>query len=450
MSGQRRSWRALFPPDEPPLRPAREWALAGLVVIVSLILPFPRQAGTAVLDTVWAEDGRVFLQEALALGPGEALARSYAGYLHLGPRLAAELATLFPIEAASELLVLAADAMTALSALAVFMASRAHLRSPWTRTLLALAVPLSPSAGVEVLNSIANAQWPLLFASFWLLLWRPPTIAGTIGSSLLLVVSALSAGLGILLLPLAVLRLLATRGRDQLPAWLFCSAMAVQFVSANTPVPPSADASTVLAAFAQRVGIAALAGHRVGGTLWVRYGLWCVAAAGVLLTLVVAVGVAFRSPRTRWLVLVCAGYAFVFFVASTVLRGVASGLVWPRGGWHGAGARYTYVPTLLVYSLLAAVFDARGTRVASLGRWPDRLPRLLLVGARVATLSVLLVATLADFRLWNVRTQGPRWSGTAREARAACARDDGEVTLPIVPHNWTVTIPCREVGFGAG
>ncbi|MFN2557679.1 MAG: hypothetical protein ABR592_12600 [Nitriliruptorales bacterium] len=448
MAGERGSWRALFPPDAPPVAAARDTALSGLVVVVGLLVPLARQAGVGVLDTVWAEDGRVFLQEALALGPAEALSRTYAGYLHLGPRLAAELATLFPVDAASEALVLAANALTALSALAVFVASRSHLRSPWVRTLLALAVPLASSAGVEVLNSVANSQWPLLFASFWLLLWRPATPTGVIASSLLLVLAALSAGLGILLLPLAVLRLFTEPfARDQLPAWLFCSAVAVQLAAIQAPAPHAgSDPSTVVAAFAQRVGIVALGGHRVGGTLWARGGLGIMAAAAVLLVAIVAVGVLLRGSRTRWLVVVCACYAVLFFAAGTSLRGVASGLVWPRGGWHEVGGRYTYVPVLLVYSLFAAVLDARTVDVRGLRGVPRDVAQLLLTGARVATLAVVLVANAGDFRLWNDRTPGPRWGESLRQARVACVRDGEEVVIvPIVPPNWTVTVPCREM-----
>ncbi|MDP8929931.1 MAG: hypothetical protein M3O70_15525 [Actinomycetota bacterium] len=446
MSKERRSWRALFPPDDAPTRTSRELALAGVIVAVALVVPIARHAGAGVLDTLWAEDGRVFLQEALALAPHRALARTYAGYLHLGPRLAAELATLAPLGAASELLVLAANALTALSALAVFVSSRTHLASPWIRAVLALAVPLAPPAGVEILNSVANAQWPLLFASFWLLLWRPATTTGVVSASLLLVTTALSAGLGILLLPLAVLRLLAgPRGRDQLPPWLFCSAVALQLVATQTPAlpPSSANPSTVVAVFAQRVGIVALAGHRVGGTLWARYGWRWMATAAVMLVAVVVVGVVFQGSRRRWLVLLCAGYAFAFFAASAVLRGGAPAMLWPWGMWHLAGARYSYVPVLLVYSLVAAVLDARPlTR----GGASKHLP----AGAQLGTLVVLLVAVVGDFRVWNDRTSGPSWSDTVHQARDACGGNGGEVTFAIAPDNWTVTIPCRELHSNPG
>lgn len=441
MSGARRSWRALFPPDEVGPWSARGSALAGVIVVVALIVPLARHAGAGVLDTIWAEDGRVFLQDALTLAPHRALPRLYAGYLHLGPRLAAELATLFPIEAASELLVLVADAVTALCALAVFVASRSHLRSPWIRTLLALAVPLAPPAGVEVLNSIANAQWLLLFAAFWLLLWRPATTAGVVAASLLLVITALSAGLGILLLPLAILRLLAgPRARDQLPVWLFCSALALQFVATQTPALSSAGGSPsiLVGAFAQRVGIVAVFGHRVGGTLWARYGLWCVGAAAALLVAMVVVGALLRGTRARWLVLLCAGYALLFFALSALVRGAGPGLLWSWGTWHVAGARYSYVPVLLVYSLVAAVLDARPLARGAASK--------LLPAARMGTLVVLVLAVVGDFRVWNDRASGPTWSETVHHAREACrGAGNGEVTVAIAPESWSVTIPCREL-----
>ncbi|MDQ4129419.1 MAG: hypothetical protein M3133_00255, partial [Actinomycetota bacterium] len=196
------------------------------------------------------------------------------------PRLASEVAALLPLGLASEVITLAANGIAALCALAVFVATRPHLRSPVIRALLAVSLVLVPTAGVEVLNNLANVQWYLLTASFWLLLWRPHSRVGNLGASLLLVATALSAPLSVLLVPLALARLtVAPRGRTALPVWLFGGAVAVQFAAASSSLTDPGSfggaPASMLQAYAQRVIAVTLVGQRVGGALWVRQGwLW--------------------------------------------------------------------------------------------------------------------------------------------------------------------------------
>ncbi len=230
-----RRLQALFPPDVAPNWSPGAIALAVSVVVVAGVTPVLRQVGASALETIWAEDGRVFLQSALSQGPLAAFSGTYAGYLHVVPRVAAEAAALLPLGLASEVITLAANGIAALCAFAVFVATRPHLRSPVLRALLAVSLVLLPTAGVEVLNNLANVQWYLLTASFWLLLWRPHSRVGNLGASLLLVATALSAPLSVLLVPLALARLtVAPRGRTALPVWLFAGAVAVQFAAASS------------------------------------------------------------------------------------------------------------------------------------------------------------------------------------------------------------------------
>ncbi len=63
----------------------------------------------------------------------------------------------------------------AVSGLAVWVASAGHIRSPYLRLALAAATVLAPVSGLESTDSGSYASWYLLFASFWLLLWRPRT-----------------------------------------------------------------------------------------------------------------------------------------------------------------------------------------------------------------------------------------------------------------------------------
>lgn len=439
MSGKGRVLRALFPSDQPQWT-HREVALAAFIVFVASVVPFVRQVGAPALDTIWAEDGLIFLQDALAHGPITAIAKTYAGYLHLVPRLIAELAALFPLGYAAVVLAIASNALLAVASLAIFVASRSHLASPWSRALLACAVSLAPAAGVEVLNNLANLQWPLLFASFWLILWLPRTWPGVLGSSMLLVATALSAGLAVLLLPLVVLRLVAgPRGREQLPAWLFTLAMAVQLLSVQSSgiAPGGAQPDQLVAGFLQRVGVVALAGYRAGGAVWRQLGLPWLALVAALLAAVVLFGVLGRCVRSRCLVLLGAGYSFTFFLVPIVLRGgVLPVMVWASGMSNEAGARYAYVPVLLVYSMAVVALDQRP-------EWLGRAPWTVARGVAVA---LFFVAVARDFRAPNARASGPLWSDTVEDAESVCrVGDRSGATVDIVPEGWKITIPCREL-----
>src|SRR6266516_3366799 len=86
----------LFPQrPEPAVRVGWQGILTGLVaVLAGTVIVVLRQPGAGALDTVWAEDGTVFLADAVNRSPLDALATSYAGYYHLLPRLLAQVAVL--------------------------------------------------------------------------------------------------------------------------------------------------------------------------------------------------------------------------------------------------------------------------------------------------------------------------------------------------------------------
>src|ERR671918_639781 len=62
-----------------------------------------RQAGAPAVDTMWAEDGEVFLSGALRRGVLVPLVSPYAGYLNAVPRLAAGLVSIAPLGLAAVL-----------------------------------------------------------------------------------------------------------------------------------------------------------------------------------------------------------------------------------------------------------------------------------------------------------------------------------------------------------
>lgn len=74
---------------------------AGLLLVsllaVAIVLQLARLGWSSSLNVLWAEDGRIFMQEALTHSVLHALIATYGNYLVLAPRLIAEVASLAPL-----------------------------------------------------------------------------------------------------------------------------------------------------------------------------------------------------------------------------------------------------------------------------------------------------------------------------------------------------------------
>jgi hypothetical protein len=87
------------------IRPAGFLLLAfPLTIAVALLLA--RQVAIAAWDTIWAEDGAIFLSDALT-APGGSLFEVYGGYVHPVPRIVAAVASWLPLEHAALVFALA-------------------------------------------------------------------------------------------------------------------------------------------------------------------------------------------------------------------------------------------------------------------------------------------------------------------------------------------------------
>ena len=211
--------RWLFP--SPPESKSRLAWWEGLILIVALlalaiVLQLLRIGPSNSLHSLWAEDGQIFLQGALTRSFLPDLFETYAGYLVFVPRLIGETTNLVPLSDAPAAIAISSGIVVALSGLAVWFASAAQIRNPYLRgTLVALTI-LTPVAALESVASAAYVPWYMLFASFWLLLWRPPTTRGAVLAGLFLLATGLSSPGVWFFAPLAGLRAIAARDRRDL------------------------------------------------------------------------------------------------------------------------------------------------------------------------------------------------------------------------------------------
>jgi hypothetical protein len=158
--------------------------------------------------TLWAEDGRLFLQDAIWHPLWTELVTPYAGYLQGIPRLIAA----FTVAVAPPALY--AQFMTALCCLAtgavaafVYVYTERMLPRVSVRLALACICLLAPSLPREVLGNAANLHSIMFWLLVWLLLGSAPTRTWSWLGGVAAFWAATTEIQGVYLLPLAVYRI---------------------------------------------------------------------------------------------------------------------------------------------------------------------------------------------------------------------------------------------------
>jgi hypothetical protein len=435
-TGTRIGTQRLFAsPPAVTVRRHRAVPLAVLAVAGGTAVGLLRQPGAGALDTVWAEDGGIFLTDAAVHGSVASVGRSYAGYFHLVPRLLAGLAAQAPAGAAAAVLATSAALVTALVAVLVYAASAGHLASPLSRALVSAIVVLVPLGQDDVLNSVANLHWYGLYALFWVLIWSPRGRGGRTVAAVTVLLVVASDILTVAYLPLALVRA-ARRGRDGtrdrhgiVLAALLGLGVAVQvagLLTGSSSRQLSPNPLRALKGYAVRAVPDALLGQRWVGT-HVGGGTLVLAALAWLILAGVAVLVWARLVRPAWpLALSAAVHSVALYVLPVVLSGVAT-------------PRYAVAPAMLLVTALVAVLQPAGGAVVGRSAAP-----------LLALAALLAVVCAVNLRVDNLRAHGPRWSDGLDRARPSCLDSGpaGVAEIPVPPPDsppWTVRLPCRYV-----
>jgi hypothetical protein len=221
-------------------------------------------------DSLFAEDGAVFLEGALNNKLPAPLFDSYNGYLHLVPRAIAELTVLFPLESAPLVMSLAASLTVAALSLLVYRASASWLPSPYLRAALAFAFVLLPVAtGSEAGASAAYVGWYWLYACFWVLVAPPSGRAWLALASGVALLTALTTPLAVVLVPVAVAAAALRRDRHSVAvAGALAAGLAVQAVArSGEAARVGSEAGDLLPLLGERVSGGLLVGDRFVGDL---------------------------------------------------------------------------------------------------------------------------------------------------------------------------------------
>jgi hypothetical protein len=450
--------RELFPyAPAPPRITAQRALVCGGLALLCIFVQLVRMWSSVPLNSIWAEDAFVWLHDALTRGFFDALTTTWNGYLQTSSRLVAEPVALLPVDWFAPAMAICGAAIVTGSAFVVWRASAGHIEDPWLRAALAAMVVLLPIVGVETLDNVTNSIWFVLFASFWVLLWRPTTFPRAALAAAFLLGAALSNAAIIVFAPLAGLRLLAIRDRrDAIIVAAFAVGVAIQLAySVGAPAlgtegthlnatfgrlfAPHWDWNLV-PAYAQRVIGGALAGQRLNGFVWENLGTGWEVALGLALLAFAALS-AFGRPRARVVVpLTVAASVGLFLVLGYRRPFFGMQFLWPQGSSNTTVTRYMVTPTLLLLSALFIQLDARPRPFSP--AW-SRL--------RLAAVLAVLVVALVSFEVGESHVRGsPTWTEAVDQGRARCgARNATEVRLPIAPQPfWYAALPCTELRGG--
>jgi len=451
---------ALFAPVAVP-GPRRRLGIVVAVVLslASIPLSLLRQPGSAV-DDPWAEDGTIFLGDAYAHPLRTVLLTPYAGYVAVYPRLVAAVAAHVDVARAPLLLALGGALACAAAVGITVVGSEGHLASIGLRAVLGAAVALYPLAGVEIAASTCNAQWYLMAAAPWALLWRPRGTAGAALAAAVLFFGASNDPLFGLLLPLAAARAVAfPRVRDNAAGIGLVAGLVGQLPSLLHPalVAPGSrpGAGALLASWLWRGPTEAVLGARPAGVL----GAGGLVAATLVLGLAVLVAGVVRGGRGRLAALLTSTGAVLYLVPGYLRWDPRMAALRPMV----FASRYGLVPSVLSLAVCVLAVDAVLSRhrrehsptvSGSAGRWARAAPQLA-VGLLAAG---LLAAAVGGRHLGYPRT--PSWSAQLPAARAACAVPgpqvagapaDRPVTVALTgapTAAWVTAVPCRLLAAG--
>ena len=438
-------------------------------VLVCAALVWFRLTPTA-RDTLWAEDGRLFLAGAERHGLAVTFA-PYAGYLQVVPRLIADgVVWLSPVSAWADAMTAASCLVAGGTAVAVFFCSRAVVPSPALRAVLAAITVLLPLGPRDVLGNAANLHSVLLWGLFWLVLARPATRRGALALGGLGMLAALSEIQAAFLLPL--MAVVVWRRRQS--AWLLAGPLvgiAAQLAATiASPRAPgrhvSLSALSVAEGYVINGVMPDLAPYSDIGPLLAAGGLLLgVLVLGAILALAV---VAFRrTDADRRIALVAAFVLSVLVYAASVL--VNPGTYYAYATLNRTQlltvwlTRYGVVPgmLLLAMAVVSASILTESAPESSPESSPEPSPRSSagspgaprvarqerrrLVGG-VAVVGIVAILVAGYHPSWTRRSDGPTWSTQLPAATEAC-RSDPSLRLVELREtiDWMVPVQCSRL-----
>ncbi len=414
-----------------------------LAVLVALLL---RRVDVFEIPRLWAEDGNVFFADVVAFGPIATLFRPYAGYLHLVPRIIADLGSGLPIAWVPRFYVTVAfildTACCSLFALPIF---RFLLRSDGMRAVVCVLLALAPGAN-ELIGNVANLQWYLVLPVFLVIAlpaemtrnWKPWRVAATSVAGFLAVASAPEC---LIALPIVVAKLRDRFGLGRPIAVAFLVASALQISAFG-----HATHTTASHAGARALALGFVTAAALRGVVVPLAGPWCAQWLSLDHTVLtsVAILVALAALFTPFVNRLSADNrlhvgTIVYFAAASMLlaltlRGFTLTMLLHRPGInaHDSERYFSTAEFAFIFTVAMCVGTLQATRATR---------------RAVLLLAIFSPGIIANFHGRPFSARVPDWQPDAARVAAweiASRRDPAQpprLALPIAPEGWTLRLP---------
>jgi hypothetical protein len=428
------------PPKSHRFAPA---AIGTVLLGAGTVLPLFRQTGTRSWQTIWAEDGQIYFQQAKEHGL-DVLFRSYAGYEQLPPRVIGVFSPLVPLRELPVYLAVMAVLVAALLALFLYHYSADWITSRYLRVALASLLVLMPVMGDENTANITNTIWLFAAVAPWALISLRESRRDIMLRSAVVFLAATATTLSLIFVPLAIGYALIRKTRATWAvASSFLAGCVIQgwvILHAHYHNPDAGHPSVTQLGRATAVRVFALffTGDRTQEPrLSVPTHLYLIAILCLVVLGVLYVG---ASRRAQALGIVLIAYAVISFAAPVWYRNA----IFLLGPLYIPG-RYSVVPVLILASAGAVL-------VAS----PDRRDRALARFGRPVLAVQILVVIVSSFSVSNIRSVAPTWSAAvAQTYRAGCVGASPSKLVKVPTQKtvegkgsspWLVTLPCHDIG----
>ncbi len=419
------------------------WVINVAIVSIGALIAFFRMPWEA-QRSIWAEDGGVFLNDAISGSGWRGILAPYEGYLHLIPRLAANLVvSVVPINLYALAMNFLSCIVVSLVGLLVYRLSKPFSASRTIRVCLASIPVLVAPGPVETLANFANVHWYLLWLAPWLVL--KPAKSRKEGIFLLVasLVVALTEILTLMFVPLFLYRW-RDKSRWYAEIGLFFGLACQIFVTLTNSRSPSSgypvNLFSVLEGWFLNSSSALFYGDSVTVTSHVHaFGALPIVVAAIPFVVLFAFIMWKGEPAQRFLAGTMVVASFGTWAATQVVnpQPFFDYAAFNAADWNGFFiSRYSTAPSmflLTLFPLASAVLITKSRAKAS-----------LLLGSFLVLQLIFFFPTVVS------RTNGPVWSEEVNAGRQACIANPtlGTTGIQIAPRGWfadKVHIACKEL-----
>lgn len=386
-------------------------------------------------ERIWAEDGPVFLTAAETRPLSSAILEPYAGYIHVVPRLLAEVVTWFPAPWWALLVAVLACAVRTAIACLTYYATAGHIPGRAARGALAVVVVTLPLASVEMLGNLANLHWYLTYGAVVAAFWSPTTRGGRVAQTSTIAAAALSNPLALGVAPVVLVRWVVRRSLAE--GVLLASTVVAGAVQLFAVAGAEREAMGILtdpafvSVYGSRVAFGSVTGWSLAETAYTLRG--AVKLIWVLEVVVLLTGIVTRRSWAFTLGCVVASVGLYRALMDYLPSG---GSLLPGSTLDvGYSARYSAVPALLLLTALCSAAAGRRRRAPS---WEARPAR----GAAVVLAACYLVGVVVGVRP-VVQHVAPAWPVAVAAAERQCSEGATSGVARIAPFPpWGMSIPC--------